>query len=285
VVQFGVLGPVQVRHDGRELPLGGPKQRALLAIFLLHANEVVSRDRLLDGLWGERPPPSAAHTLDDYVSRLRKALGADRIDRRPLGYLIRLKADELDLARFEGLLAEGREHLTRNHVDEAAATLRSALGLWRGAALADLLYEPFASVEAERLEEKRLSALEDRIEADLALDRGSEFVAELEGLVRQHPFRERLLGHLMLALYRCGRQAEALEVFRAARHRLADAGRPFPGEPLLSSEVLRSSHGDRVAVDDKLVASASEAWYAERIVTCFASFARARVRLTEAVDG
>lgn len=235
-VEFAILGPVEVQLDGNPVALGGPKPRALLAMLLLEANNVVSRDRLIEGLWGERLPPTAEHTLDDYISRLRKALGTDRIERRPPGYSVRVETSELDLARFDNLLEEGREQLTRSDAAAAAATLRDALGLWRGPALADVLNEPFASVEADRLEGKRLSALEDRIEADLALGGGSELVAELEALARQHPFRERLLGHLMLALYRCGRQAEALERFRTARHRLADELGLEPGMQLRQLE-------------------------------------------------
>ncbi len=187
-MEFAILGPVEVRLNGNPVPLGGPKPRALLAMLLLEANSVVSRDRLIEGLWGERLPPTAGHTLDDYISRLRKALGADRIERRPPGYLVRVEPGELDLARFDSLLEEGREQLTRSDAAAAAETLRNALGLWRGPALADVLNEPFASVEADRIEDKRLSALEDRIEADLALGGGSELVAELEALVRQHAF-------------------------------------------------------------------------------------------------
>jgi YVTN family beta-propeller protein len=235
-VEFAVLGPVAAWHDGRELPLGGPKQRALLAILLLHANEVVSRDRLIDGLWGERPPPTAGHTLDNYVSRLRKALGDARLSRRPPGYVLHVGADELDLDRFERLFREGREALSRGDAGEAAATLRSALALWRGAALADLLYEPFAATESERLEERRLMALEDRIDADLALGHSAELVSELEALAREHPLRERLLGQLMLALYRSGRQAEALAALQAARHRLAEELGLEPGPQLRELE-------------------------------------------------
>ncbi len=235
-MEFAVLGPVAVARDGRELPLGGPKQRGLLAILLLHANEVVSRDRLIDGLWGERPPPTAGHTLDNYVSRLRKVLGDARLSRRPPGYVLHVESDELDLDRFERLFQEGREALARGDAGEAAAALRSALALWRGAALADLLYEPIAATESERLEERRLMALEDRIDADLALGRSAELVPELEALVREHPLRERLRGQLMLALYRSGRQAEALTALQAARHRLAEELGLEPGPQLRELE-------------------------------------------------
>jgi YVTN family beta-propeller protein len=220
-VRFRILGPLAVRADGREIALGGPKPRALLAMLLLQANEPVGRDRLIEGLWGERPPASAGHNLDDYVSRLRKALGADRIERQAPGYLLRVELGELDLARFEALLEQGRAAAAG---DPAAAreALGAALALWHGPALADLLYQPFASSESERLEERRLLALEERIDADLVLGGGSELVPELERLVVEQPFRERLLGQLMLALYRSGRQAEALAAYQAARRRLAE---------------------------------------------------------------
>jgi YVTN family beta-propeller protein len=246
-VEFAVLGPVTAQHDGSELPLGGPKQRALLAILLLRANEVVSRDRLIDGLWGERPPPTAGHTLDNYVSRLRKALGDARLSRRPPGYMLHVEGDELDLDRFERLFREGREALACGAAGEAAATLRSALALWRGAALADLLYEPFAATESERLEERRIMALEDRIDADLALGRSGQLVPELEALVREHPLRERLLGQLMLALYRSGRQAEALAAFQAARHRLAEELGLEPGPKLRELEHRILDHDPELA--------------------------------------
>jgi DNA-binding SARP family transcriptional activator/ABC-type transport system substrate-binding protein len=220
-MEFGVLGPLAVRRDGRDEPLGGPKQRSLLAILLLHANEGIARDRLIDGLWGERPPPSAAHTLDNYVSRLRKIVGDDRLERRAPGYLLRVEPGELDLDRFEQGLRRGREALAGGRPAEAADSLREALALWRGSALADLQYEPFAQDAVQRLEERRLLALEGRLEADLALGRGADLVPELEALVREHRFRERLLGQLMLALYRAGRQAEALAAFQAGRRRLA----------------------------------------------------------------
>jgi peptide/nickel transport system substrate-binding protein len=221
-VEFGVLGPVEARRDGRTLRLGGQKQRALLAMLVLNANKAVSRDRLIEALWDERQPAKADHALDTYVSRLRATLGESRVERRPPGYMLRVEADELDLDRFERLREQGREELAHGDAARAAATLRSALALWRGAALADVLYEPFASAEAERLEEQRLGALEERVEADLALGRAGQLIPELEALVREHPLRERLVRQLMLALYRAGRQAEALAAFQAARRRLAE---------------------------------------------------------------
>ncbi len=235
-----MLGPITARTDGRELALGGPKQRGLLAILLLHANEVVSRDRLIDGLWGEQPPPTAAHTLDNYISRLRKLLGEGRISRRAPGYVLHVEADECDLDRFERLFALGRDELARGNAVDAEQTLRAALALWRGPALADVLYEPFASEHAERLEERRLMAHEERIDADLALGGGIELVPELEKIVGEHPLRERPLALLMLALYRAGRQAEALAAYQAGRRRLADelGLEPSPMLSALQKQIL-----------------------------------------------
>ena len=184
-VEFLVLGPVEARIDGRALQLGGPKQRALLALLLLNANEVVSRDRLVDSLWGERAPENAQRSLDTYVSRLRTLLGGERIERRPPGYLLRVEPGELDLERFEALLEQGRAAGAAGDPATARGRLRDALGLWRGRALADLASELPLSTEAERLEERRLLALERRIDAELALGGGPELIGELEGSVRK----------------------------------------------------------------------------------------------------
>jgi ABC-type transport system substrate-binding protein/DNA-binding SARP family transcriptional activator len=226
-MEFSVLGPLEVRHEGSDVPLGSRKQRAVLAILLLRANEVVSRDTLIDELWGERPPPTADHTFQVYVSRLRTALrssgaGDDVLVTRPGGYLLRVAPGELDLHRFERLVEDGRRALEAGSPDRAAERLRKALSLWRGPALADVAFEPFARVDVDRLTEQRLAALEDRIEADLALGRHAALVAELESLVAEHPLRERLRGQLMTALYRCGRQADALDVYRDAREYLTE---------------------------------------------------------------
>src|SRR5919108_870685 len=205
-VEFRVLGPLEVRSGGTPLPLGGPKQRALLALLLLDANEVVSRDRLVGALWGERAPESAQRSLDTYVSRLRTVLGGGRIERRPPGYRLRLEPGELDLERFESLLEQGRAAASAGDPARARERLREALALWRGHALADLGSEQSLAVEAERLEERRLLALEGRMDAELELGGGAELVGELERLVAEHPVHERLLGQLMLSLYRAGRQ-------------------------------------------------------------------------------
>ncbi len=224
-MEFAILGPVEVRLDGSELALGGPKQRALLAVLLLAGNEVVSRDRLVEALWGDRAPPTAQRSLDSYLSRLRRLLGPERLVRRAPGYALRVEPEELDLDRFERLVGAGRDAAAAGDPARAARALGDALGLWRGPALADLLYEPFAARESQRLEEQRLGALEDRHEAQLALGCGPELVGELEAAVREHPLRERSLGQLMLALYRTGRHADALGAYRDARHRLASEPR------------------------------------------------------------
>jgi ABC-type transport system substrate-binding protein/DNA-binding SARP family transcriptional activator/DNA-binding beta-propeller fold protein YncE len=207
-VEFRVLGPLEVIADGAAVPLGGPKQRALLAMLALHANEPVSRDRLVDGIWGDRLPANPGQALDTYVSRLRKVLGAARIERRSGGYALRVEPGELDLDRFEELA-------TVRRYDEA-------LSLWRGPALADLVFEPFARAATERLEERRLVVLEEQFDIALAGGGGAELVPQLEQLVHEHPLRDRLLGQLMLALYRAGRHAAALDAYRTAKRRLAE---------------------------------------------------------------
>jgi DNA-binding SARP family transcriptional activator/ABC-type transport system substrate-binding protein len=253
-VEFTVLGALAVSHEGRQVPLGSRKQRAVLAILLLRANEVVTPDVLIDELWGEHPPPSAAHTLQVYVSRLRAGLRAggapaDVLVTRPSGYMLRVGFHELDLDRFEHLAAEGRRALDAGSPERAGDKLREALAMWRGAPLADLAFEPFARVDLERLEERRLAALEDRLEADLALGRHDALVAELKGLVERHPLRERLRGQLMLALYRAGRHADALATYREARdHLVGELGlQPSKALRALEEAVLRQDASlDRV---------------------------------------
>jgi len=215
-VEFRILGPLEVEQDGRLLKLGGSKQRALLAFLLLHANQVMPRDRLIDELWGGEAPETARTALQVHVSQLRKALDREAIITQAPGYLIRVEAGALDLERFEELVAEARG------ADPATAAerLRAALALWRGVPLAEFDSVSFARTERARLEEQRLAVLEQRIEADLELGRHADLVRELEALVREHPLRERLRAQLMLALYRSGRQAEALEVYRSGRRLL-----------------------------------------------------------------
>ena len=222
-MEYRILGPLEAFDRDRQLQLGGPRQRALLAILLLRANEVVSTDRLIDDLWGEHPPETAANTIQVYVSQLRKALGArDAIETRAPGYVARVQPGEVDLYRFEELAERGRRALTGGRPDEAAGLLGEALALWRGPALADLSYEPFAEAAVLRLDELRLAVLEERIDADLALGRHAELVPELEAMVRERPLRERGRAQLMLALYRAERQAEALEAYQEARRMLVE---------------------------------------------------------------
>jgi DNA-binding SARP family transcriptional activator len=227
-MDFGLLGPLAVTEQDTVLSLGGVKQRSLLALLLLHANEVVAADRLIGELWGESPPATAAKSIQSYVMRYRRELGAERLTTRAPGYVLNVEPDELDVAVFERLRAEAR----RAEPARAAAKLREALALWRGSPLADLAYEPFAQTEILRLEELRFTALEERIDAELACGRHADLIGELETLIAAHPLRERLRGQLMLALYRSGRQAEALHVYRAARQELAEELGLEPGEAL-----------------------------------------------------
>jgi DNA-binding SARP family transcriptional activator len=235
-VEFRVLGPLQVLDDGRPVPLGGGKQRATLAILLLHRNEVASRDQLIDGIWGASPPPTAVPTLKTYISRLRRVLPEDgrgaRLTTQPPGYRLRVEPSELDLERFETLLGQSRSALASGEVRTARESLGKALSLFRGTPLQDLTYAPFAPAEIGRLEAARLSALEQRLDADLATGRHAEVVDELESLVARHPFREVLWGQLMLALYQSGRQGEALIAFDRARRTLAEELGVDPGQSL-----------------------------------------------------
>src|ERR1700730_11774907 len=226
-MDYRILGPLEVREGSRLLALGGDRQRALLAILLLHANATVSADELIDALWDECPPRSASNALRVHISRLRKAFenGAERstvpsdgvLSTHGHAYMLHVESGELDVDRFRDLVELGRKALAENDAAEAATLLRSALALWRGPPLAAFRYEPFAQAAITRLEEMRLAALEERIEADIALGRHAELVAELAELVEQNPLRERLRAQLMLVLYRCRRQAEALDVYQEFR--------------------------------------------------------------------
>jgi DNA-binding SARP family transcriptional activator len=237
VVEFRILGPLEVVGDDGPIALGGQKQRALLGLLLVHAGEVLATDRLVADLWGERPPKTATTSLQNFVSHLRKLLGADTVETRPPGYVLRLDPDRFDLARFERLVASARGAAPAERV----RLLREALGLWRGPPLADLAFETFAQSEIRRLEELRAEALEARIDADLELGAGGELVGELESLVIQYPLRERLRGQLMLALYRSGRQAEALQAYLDARRALVDELGIEPGPALkeIYTSILR----------------------------------------------
>jgi len=235
MIDYRLLGPFEVVLNGHVVDVGGPKQRSLLAILLLHANQPVHRDVLIDELWGEHPPPGAGHAMAVYIWRLRKTLdsaGTQCVQTWPGGYVVQVTGEQVDVKRFEHLAEEGRSSLAAGAPSRAAAQLREALALWRGAPLADFRDEPFAQAEIDRLEGLRAEATEDRIEADLALGRHASIVTELEGLIAAYPLRERLYQQLMIALYRCGRQAEALEVFQKARRTLVEELGLEPGPAL-----------------------------------------------------
>jgi len=243
-MEFRILGPLEVAEHGSRLEIGRGKERSVLAILILHANEVVSSERLIDELWGDEPPATAAKSVQVYVSRLRKALASNG-SRGSLngvllthggGYALRVEPGQLDAACFQQGLTEADRLLAAGAPAEASETLRRVLALWRGPALADFAYEPFAALEIARLEELRLLAIEQRISADLALGRSTAVVAELETLVARDPLRERLWEQLMLALYRSGRQTEALQAYRRARHVLVEGAGIEPSEPLRTLE-------------------------------------------------
>jgi predicted ATPase/DNA-binding SARP family transcriptional activator len=222
-MQFSILGPLDVRVDGRAVALGGVMPRGLLAVLLLHANEPVSAERLALSLWGEEAPAGAIRTVQVHMSRLRRALGdPDLVVTTSAGYRLGVRPGELDAERFERGVGDGRQALAAGQAELAGSVLREALGLWRGPPLADVASLPFAPVEIGRLEEQRLAALELRVEADLAAGRHAELVGELQRLTGQHPWSERLHGQLILALYRSGRQADALEAYRDARATLVE---------------------------------------------------------------
>jgi DNA-binding SARP family transcriptional activator len=247
-VEFRILGTLDLIDGERSIEFPRAKPRALLAMLIIHANQVVSADRLVDALWGDLQPPSATNTLQGYVSQLRQALGPLGLgcDDGPLirtqapGYVLTVDPDLIDAQRFERLLADGRRALAAAHPQRAASLFGEALSLWRGPALADLAGEAFASLEAARLDELRLAAFEDQAEAELALGHHAELVGRLQALVAAHPLRERLWGQLMVALYRGGRQAEALRAFQTARHVLADELGIDPGPDLrqLEADIL-----------------------------------------------
>jgi len=279
-MDYRILGSFEVRTEGRLVGLGGEKPRALLAILLLHRNEVVSADRLIDDLWGESPPETALRTLRAYVSRLRKALGAngappDESDRasgadggvlvtQGHGYVLRVAPGELDVERFGEMADRGREALAARKPGEAAAMLSEALGIWRGPPLTDFAYEPFAQSSIAQLEELQLAAIEDRVEADLALGRARNLVGELRDLVARQPLRERLRGQLMLALYRSGRQAEALEVFQEFRRTLSEelGLEPGPAIQQLELSILSRDPALDLAAGDAASEAGGELWTA-----------------------
>jgi ABC-type transport system substrate-binding protein/DNA-binding SARP family transcriptional activator/streptogramin lyase len=255
-MEFRLLGPLEVCSDGEPIALAGPKQRAILTILLLDANQVVPRARLLAEVWGERAPGSE-HSLDVQISRLRKALGSagegNALMRRGRGYFLRVEDGSLDLARFEQRITAGQQALAEGRPAAAAGLLNDGLGLWRGDPLAEFADRAFAAAELGRLKELRLAALEARVEADLALGREAAIIGDLESLVHANPYRERFRAQLMLALYRAGRQAEALAVYADTRRLLIDELGIEPGEQ------LRELHGAVLAQDPGL-RPAGPAW-------------------------
>jgi len=243
-VEFRILGPLEVVEDGSSVPLGTLKERLVLGVLLLHANEFVSRERLIDDLWGEAPPPTARKAVNVYVSQLRKALGgagADAIETASGGYRLRVERDHLDAERLQRILADARESVAKGELETAADRFREALALWRGPTLAGLQLESLGRDEVARLDELRVAALMDRIDCDLALGRHEQVLGELNVLVREHPLRERLRAQQMLALYRADRQADALEAYAEARRTLVDDLGIEPSEGLqrLQQAILR----------------------------------------------
>jgi YVTN family beta-propeller protein len=250
-MEFRILGPLEVRNGGRPVEIGGPKQRALLAVLLLHANEVVSSDELIDALWEEAAPPTATKTLQAHVSRLRKALGDGRLETRGHGYLLHVGGGELDAEAFGATLEAARGALADGDPKAAKEDTREALALWRGSPLADVAYESFAQAEIQRLEELRLAAQEEWFEAELALGRHAEIVPELKRQLGAHPLRERLLGQLMIALYRSDRQAEALQAYEQGRRALAEELGLEPSKRLRSLERRILEHDPELAAPPK----------------------------------
>lgn len=255
-LQFRILGPVEVSCDGAIVDLGARKQRAVLALLLLNANRVVPTERLIDELWGETPPETARSALQVYIAGLRKALGGEGgvLRTRAPGYVLDVEPGALDLDRFAALRAEAQ---AAGDEERRAGVLHEALELWRDTPLADLADEPFAATAVARLEEQRLEVLEQRIDADLALGRHASLVGELEALVAAQPYRERLRAQLMLALYRSGRQADALDAYRTARRTLDDELGLEPGPELRELEAAILRHDPRLSPDG-VVAPASD---------------------------
>jgi len=241
MLDFRILGPLEVSDETGSIVLGGQRQRALLAALLLEAGRVVPTDRLVDLLWGEGAPKTATTSLQNSVSRLRKELGPDVLETKAPGYILRVEPDQVDARRFETQLHDARSASS----EQRRELLQRALSLWRGPALAEFTFEQFAQAEIRRLEELRIVALEARIDADLELGHHGDVIGELESLVRDHPLRETFRRLLMLALYRSGRQAEALEVYQDARARFVEELGIEPGPELrqLQSEILRQEAG------------------------------------------
>src|SRR5437763_3425688 len=274
-MEYRILGPLEVADEGEPVPLGRLKERLVLAVLLLHANEFVSRERLIDELWGESPPPTARKAVNVYVSQLRKALtrsGRDPIATAAGGYWLGVGAEELDVEHVRRLLATAHERTAAGELEEAAGLLREALALWRGPTRAGLLLESHGRDEVAQLDELRLTALMDRVDCDLALGRHEDVLGELHVLVGEHPLRERLRAQLMLALYRADRQAEALDAYRQARDVLVDelGIEPSPVLQRLQQEVLIQDPALElpagIAAPDGFAGRAPEAHTSTRVV-------------------
>ncbi len=257
MIKFCVLGPLEILDGGKPIALGGRKERTMLAMLLLEAGRVVSSERLIDAIWGDEPPRTATTSLQNSISQLRKRLGADILVTRPPGYELRIEPEQLDLALCRRWLEEARgaEPARRGEL------LRAALELWRGPALAELANEPFASGEVARLEELRLTVVEQRLDADIAAGRHAEVIGELEAMVAEQPLRERFRGQLMLALYRAGRQAEALRSYQQGRQLLVDelGLEPSPALQQLHGAILRQE----LPLDPRASAGPGDDHYAE----------------------
>jgi DNA-binding SARP family transcriptional activator len=283
MLDFRILGPLEVDRDGTPVELTGQRQRAVLVLLLLEANRVVSAERLIDALWGEQPPATAASSLRNAVSQLRKQLGSEVVETRPPGYLLRVRGDRFDLARFEQRVAAAGQAAP----DGRVSLLREALGEWRGPPLQELAYEPFLQGEIRRLEELHVAVQEDVIDAELDAGLQAALIPKLEALIAEHPHRERLRGHLMLALYRSGRQADALEAYQDARRALAgDLGlEPGPALRRVHGAILRQEAGLETAPSDDRKPSrdhlpeVAEAILAGRLVAVLASTADLAPRL------
>ena len=257
-----LLGPLEVSHGQAPIPLGPPRQRALLARLLLDANRTVAVARLVDDLWGDDPPATAFKIVQIQVSKLRKLLPAGLLVTQLPGYALKVPPETLDLVRFDRLREQGRAALAGGSPGEAAALLRDALALWRGPALAEF-DAPFAAIESARLEDLHLACIEERIDADLALGKHAELVGELDALVAQHPLRERLRGQVMLARYRSGRQVEALAGYRQFRQMLATELALEPSPALRELERRMLQHDpmlDVVAVEPRPGGRAARPW-------------------------
>jgi DNA-binding SARP family transcriptional activator/streptogramin lyase len=258
-MDFRILGPMEVTDGDRAIAFAASKQRALLGVLLLHPGEVVSSERLIDELWGERPPATAAKVLQTYIFQLRRALGAGLIATRPPGYLLAIDEGSVDAGRFRHMAARAGRLVTMGQPEQADPLYREALALWRGPPLADVAFESFARNEVERLDEERLAALTARIDCELALGQHEPLVAELESLVGQYRLRERLRAQLMLALYRSGRQADALAAYQDARRSLVDELGLEPSRELQDLERAILSHDGNLEATSQSTVAAPDA--------------------------